>query len=124
MTDNLKVPTAILDKFAQKQGYKNYEDSKQYRSIEQIHWFRELASLAYSEGFEHKDFEQCEKSCPFVSQHKMEGKLAVLNEMDKLIMGTSTIDALEGGVIALDCYYIHADRYNKLKSQIKDGEKR
>ena len=83
MTDNLKVPTAILDKFAQKQGYKNYEDSKQYRSIEQIHWFRELASLAYSEGFEHKDFEQCEKSCPFVSQHKMEGKLAVLEMLEK-----------------------------------------
>ena len=54
-----------------------------------------------------------------------QGKLAVLNEMDKLIMGTSTIDALEGGVIALDCYYIHADRYNKLKSQLeKEGVKK
>jgi phage N-6-adenine-methyltransferase len=44
------------------------------------------ASLAYSEGFEHKDFEQCEKSCPFVSQHKMEGKLAEIELADKKLI--------------------------------------
>jgi hypothetical protein len=54
------------------------------------------------------DFEQCEKSCPFVSQHKMEGKLAVLDEI--------ITDCKQMDVVSLS--YIR-----RLKSQLSEVKK-
>ena len=51
-----------------------------------------------------------------------QGKLDLFKEVEQLICGTSTIDALEGGVIGLDCYYLNADRFNRLKSQLSKSE--
>jgi hypothetical protein len=53
---------------------------------------------------------------------KEQGKLELFKEVEQLICGTSTIDALEGGVIGLDCYYLNADKFNRLKSHLSKSK--
>jgi hypothetical protein len=60
---------------------------------------------------------------PALSKAYEQGKLDLFKEVEQLICGTSTIDALEGGVIGLDCYYLNADKFNRLKSQLSKTEK-
>ena len=63
--------------------------------------------------------DQAEKA---LSKAEQEGAKATLEKIERMIQGTSTINALEGGVVALECYYINADAFNRLKAEL-EGKK-
>ena len=60
-----------------------------------------------------------EERCGWYQIGKREGAKATLEKIERMIQGTSTINALEGGVVALECYYINADAFNRLKAELE-----
>ncbi len=93
-----------------------------YTMTDWYHTF-EQAELALSKAYEHKDFEQCEKSCPFVSQHKMEGKLDLVNEAIALYENEEfdEYEKLDDGEYSWEGEGKAETVINWLKSQLKCG---